>query len=63
MSISFMCDKCGKVFESRKDLKRVVCADITSSHGLMNKYDMQIDLCENCCDELFNFVEKESEEK
>ena len=62
MSIAFMCDKCGNVFESKKDLKRVVCANITSANGLMNKYDIQIDLCKNCRDELFDFINKESEE-
>ena len=63
MALAFMCDRCKSMFEHRKDLKRVVYADITASNRLMNKYDMQIDLCQKCCDELFDFVKKESEDK
>ena len=63
MAIAFMCDRCKEMYEHREDLKRVVCADITHSNKLMNKYDMQIDLCKKCCDELFDFVKKESEVK
>ena len=63
MALAFMCDRCKSMFEHRKYLKRVVYADITCSNRLMNKYDMQIDLCQKCCDELFDFVKKESEEK
>lgn len=63
MGLAYMCDRCKSIFNHRKDLKRVVYADITCSNGLKNNYDMQVDLCKKCCDELFDFVEKESEEE
>ena len=63
MALAFMCDRCKSMFKHREDLKRVVCANITCSNRLMNKYDMQIDLCKKCRDELFDFVKKESEDK